>query len=221
MQYLFISVLAIIIKMSNYYQFHLPFTLILSASSFSGKSYLIRDLLNNHRHLFSDKFKKIYYCYSEENSVNERIRDAIYVRGLPKDYVLSNPSGEHTLIIIDDMMNELNEDVANLFTKNCHHSNISVILMVQNLFHQGKYSRAIALNTRYLIVFKPVRDRSQIYCLCRQLMPSKSKILLNTFNEIFSKPYSYVLMDFTQNCPDSLRFRTDITQNKSFCTVLH
>ena len=44
------------------------------------------------------------------------------------------------LIVIDDQMIEAGKDnwIKNLFTKGSHHRNLSVIYIVQNLFHQGK-----------------------------------------------------------------------------------
>jgi len=38
------------------------------------------------------------------------------------------------LVIIDDLMQETNETVANMFTKGSHHRNVSVVFLAQNLF---------------------------------------------------------------------------------------
>jgi len=49
----------------------------------------------------------------------------------------------------DDLLNEVySKDVCDLFTKGSHHRNISVILITQNLFHQGRFSRYISLKPR-------------------------------------------------------------------------
>ena len=47
---------------------------------------------------------------------------------------------KRNLIVIDDQMIEAGKDnrIVNLFTKGSHHRNLSVIYIVQNLFHQGK-----------------------------------------------------------------------------------
>jgi hypothetical protein len=42
---------------------------------------------------------------------------------------------EKHLIILDDLMDETDQRVALLFTKKSHHKNISVMYIVQNLFH--------------------------------------------------------------------------------------
>jgi hypothetical protein len=45
-----------------------------------------------------------------------------------------DPREKH-LIILDDLMDETDQRVASLFTKKNHHRNISVMYIVQNLFH--------------------------------------------------------------------------------------
>ena len=43
------------------------------------------------------------------------------------------------------MMGERDSVIAKLFTKKAHHGNLSVIYIVQNLFHQSKDHRTISL----------------------------------------------------------------------------
>jgi hypothetical protein len=52
------------------------------------------------------------------------------------------------LIILDDLMDETDQRVASLFTKKSHHRNISVMYIVQNLFHRGKHHRCTNLLTK-------------------------------------------------------------------------
>jgi hypothetical protein len=44
--------------------------------------------------------------------------------------------------------------VSELFTKGSFHRNIILVLITQNLFHQGPSSRDISLNSKYIVVFK-------------------------------------------------------------------
>jgi hypothetical protein len=69
------------------------------------------------------------------------------------------------------LLNEgYSKDVCDLFTKGKHHSNINVILITQNLFHQGRYCRGISQNAKYIVGFKKVRDKNQFYP-ARQVYP--------------------------------------------------
>jgi len=67
-----------------------------------------------------------------------------YSEGLPSQNEISEKC--LNLIVIDDLMNELASDVklGNSFTKRCHHMNINVIFISQNLFQQGKQMRNIS-----------------------------------------------------------------------------
>jgi len=79
------------------------------------------------------------------------------------------------LIILDDLLNDAySKDVCDLFTKGSHHRKISVFLITQNLFHQGKFCRDFSLNAKYIVVLKNVRDREQFSHLARQVLPLDS-----------------------------------------------
>ena len=77
------------------------------------------------------------------------------------------------LIVFDDQMIGVSKDkrIVNPFTRCSHHRNVSVIYIVQNLFHQGKGSRSINLNSHYLVLFKNPRDKLQILTLVKQMYP--------------------------------------------------
>ena len=96
-------------------------------------------------------------------------------------------------------MKETNRSVTNLFTEGSHHYNCSVIYIVQNLFNQNKENRTISLNSHYIVVFKNPRDDSQIVHLAKQSYPSRPKIVHEAFLDATSKPFGYLLFDFTQN----------------------
>ena len=85
-----------------------------------------------------------------------------FVEGIPK--ALEQDSyfdvNKRNLIVFDDQMIDASKDkrIVNLFTRGSHHRNLSVIYIVQNLFHQGKASGSKSLN-HYLVLFKNPRDK--------------------------------------------------------------
>ena len=97
-----------------------------------------------------------------------------------------------------------------MFTKGSHHSNISVILINQNLFHQGHYCRNISLKAKYLILLKNVRDKIEYMFLTRQTYPENSTGLNKEYFHATHRPYGYVILDLSQDTNDNLRFRTNI-----------
>jgi hypothetical protein len=117
---------------------------------------------------------------------------------------------EPSLIIIDDLMRESDNRVVDLFTKGCHHRNISVFFITQNLFHQGRGQRDISLNAHYLVCFKNPRDKAQIRHLAQQVFPENPKFIKEAYIDATKTPHGYLLLDMKQSTPDEIRFRTNI-----------
>ena len=151
-----------------------PFTCVVFGPTGSGKTELVAKLIKNISEMMVPAPKKIVWCYGEWQKRFEKIRDVEFIEGLPpKDTFDGREKG---LVIIDDLMNETNRSVTDLFTKGSHHRNISVIYIVQHLFNKGKEHRTISLNSHYIVVFKNPRDSSQIIHLTKQAYPSRLKI---------------------------------------------
>jgi len=122
-----------------------------------------------------------------------RYPNVVFRRRLPKieDFDGSRPE----LLIIDDLMNELDESMANIFTKGSHHHNVSVVLLVQNMFHKNRHMRTISLNSHYLVLFKSPRDAAQIANLFRQMYPTDWRFAVDAYENATQEPYSYLLVD--------------------------
>ena len=124
---------------------------------------------------------------------------------------LGSASGERSLVILDDLLNYVySKQVCELFTRGSHHRNISVILITQNLFHQGRFCRDISLNAHYIVAFKNVRDKKQFMYLASQVYPEVSVGLYKAYLDATQEAHGYLLLDLTQNTNDGLRFRTRI-----------
>jgi len=102
------------------------------------------------------------------------------------------------------------KSVSELFTKGSHHRNISLILITQNLFHQGQSSRYITLNSKYIVVFKNHRDKTQIVHLARQVCPENIARFHKTYLEVCKEHHKYLFLDITQSINDLLRFGNKI-----------
>jgi hypothetical protein len=90
---------------------------------------------------------------------------------------VSQFDGKHrTLLILDALMIESNDNVSNIFTKVSHQPNVSVVYLSQNLFHRSKQNRTMSLNTHYMVLFKNPRDVTQVANLSRQMYTGRSKI---------------------------------------------
>ena len=85
-----------------------------------------------------------------------------FIEGLPDIKKLKVENDINKLIVIDDLMHETkgNGDLLKLFTRGCHHWNISVIQIVQNLFFDGL--RTSRINCDYIVLVKNPADKSNL-----------------------------------------------------------
>ena len=88
--------------------------------------------------------ENIIWCYGmyqpAYDEIQRTIRNLTFIEGVPSDLEsMINPSIRN-LVVLDDLMEELsnNSRITNMFTKGCHHRNLSVIFLLQNIFHRGK-----------------------------------------------------------------------------------
>ena len=126
--------------------------------------------------------------------------------GLPTSF----EAGKLNVVVLDDLMAETDGLVINLFTKKSHHSNTSVIYLVQNLFHKHKESRTISLNAQYMVVFKNPRDASHITNLAKHIYPGRINFMQEAFIDATTVPYGYLLIDLKQDTPEDSGLRTTI-----------
>ncbi|GFX85997.1 uncharacterized protein TNCV_3719411 [Trichonephila clavipes] len=180
-----------------------PFTLILAGPSGSGKSQFVKKLIENK--MIKPFPKKIIWCYGVYQALYEEMLNISFHEGIPSNLHQSSDA----LIVIDDLMGELGNDpqLTKLFVKFLHHRNLSIIFVVQNIFHKGKEIGEISLNAHYLVLFKNRRDQSQITHLGRQLYALKVKFFQECYADATSKPYGHLLIDLKPETDESLHVR--------------
>jgi len=185
-----------------------PFTAIVAGPTSCGKTVFVFRLLDNVSTMIEPAPSKIVYCYGEYQQLFCNYPQVVFHQGLPdlNDFDGSEP----TLVVIDDLMHETNETVANLFTKGSHHRNVSVVYLAQNLFPKNKFARTMSLNAHYMVLFKNPRDVSQFANLARQMYPKRSQFAVEAFKDATREPYSYLLVDLRPEQNDDLRLRTNI-----------
>lgn len=198
-----------------HFTFKHPFTALIAGPTSSGKTMLVRRLLQFKNHLIPNLLpdSKIVWAYGQWQKTYEKpIENMIveYHEGLPDNNFIETIKPD--LIIIDDLMNELGNNIqlANLFSKGSHHLGMSILFIVQNVFHQAKYMRNISLNCHYMILMKNPRDKSQIYTLAKQLYPNRMKFLLEAYEDATREPYSYLKIDLTPSTPERFRLQSEI-----------
>ena len=119
---------------------------------------------------------------------------------------------QRNLIVLDDLMAQSGKDrrITDLFTKGSHHRNLSIIYIVQNIFHQGKGMRNISLNAHYIVLFKSPRDKQQIPVLARQINPDSVQVFMRSYEDATSRPRGYLMLDLKPTTDDQQRLKTKV-----------
>ena len=186
-------------------------TMCIAGPSHSGKTQLTLQIIDHKTRLFNKPILRVVWCYGIYQAA---LQMELERRGVESraEIISTSDIQPFDLIILDDLLNEARSstDVTSMFTKAAHHKPCFIIFITQNLFPGGKEARTRSLNTHYYILFKNPRDKSQIEFLARQIAPRKSKALIDVFEAATAPTHGYLFCDFTQECPDNYRFRSNL-----------
>jgi hypothetical protein len=100
-----------------------PFTCTVAGPSTSGKTWFVFRLIKHVDQLIVPAPEKILYCYGEFQPSFSDFPEVEFHEGLPD--VSRFDRRQRVLLIIDDLMNEADQNVCNLFTKLSHHRSVS------------------------------------------------------------------------------------------------
>ncbi|GFR19212.1 uncharacterized protein TNCT_308701 [Trichonephila clavata] len=183
-----------------------PSCLLCVGVSQSGKTTLIREIIA--QKAYDYEFKNIIWSYKAFQEWFIKEKGIKFVEGLPERFE------SDSLYIFDDYLHSLDEKVSRLFTITAHHSRISVILILQNLFPRNKVMRNISLNAQYIILFKNNRDVGQIQCFARQLYGNKAASFMDAYKKSTQGYFNYLLVDL------HTRERTKNIGSEKVCSLI-
>ena len=189
---------------------HHPFTAVVAGPSGSGKTAWVLKLIQNACEMIEPAPTRIWYCYGEYQPIFSSHPYVHFHEGLPQlsDEVFDGR--QPSMIVVDDLMSETNQLVANIFTKISHHRNISVLYLTQNMFDKNKYARTISLNAHYLVLFKNPRDAGQFATMARQIYPNSWRFAVEAYQDATSVPYGYLVLDLRPDQDERCRLRTNV-----------
>ena len=208
---------SIILSAMSLVRFRNPCSLACYGASQTGKTSFVKKLLMNRDEMFEHKIHKILYCYTTYQKAfeeMEKIDNLEFKKGMPgpQDIEKLTESGLHTILVLDDLMSVINNSnfAEEIFVCSSHHLCMTTIFLSQNLFQGGKKARTISLQLHYLILFRNLRDQSQISTLGRQLYPGKKKEFQAVYNDALKEPYSYLVVDTSPHSDRRYQLRKNI-----------
>ena len=192
--------------------FETPTTMMLAGPTQSGKSFWVNKLIIHKESMFKTCPIRIVYCYGAWQKMFLTMKDVRFHKGLPTEDDLDKWSGEHMLLILDDVMQEAcsSKNILSLFTIHCHHKNITVLFLTQNIFPPGKCARTISLNCHYIVLFGTKRDKLQVQTLGSQIFPGQRGYFLAAYQDATEKAYGYLVCDLHPNTSKRFQLRSQI-----------
>jgi hypothetical protein len=192
-----------------------PFTCVLAGPTQCGKSTWVKKFLTHLDAMVDTKFQEIVFCYGVAQKAHAELQGLVnvplrLVEGMPEADEIANMHTGPKLLILDDLVSQINKNTVDIFLRESHHKNLSVLFLVQNAFSGNKGFRDISLNSHYFVWFNNPRERSQVQAFARQMEPNNSKYIVEAYKDSTSKPYGYLLFDMKQQTPNNMRLRTNI-----------
>ncbi len=194
-------------------------SMIIAAQSGSGKSTFIKNLLLNKDVMWeTDPPRKIRYYYGIWTKMYEELQKQLpnieFIENLPsvQEVMDFTDPDVHSAIILDDLMSVADSEVVELlFSRISHHRTCSVVLVLQNLFNQGRRMRTIQLNSKYVVILRSPRDVTQLRVLGMQLFPKTPLAIQEAYEDVMEhQQYGHLVIDMSSQCDNDKRIRTQV-----------
>ena len=202
--------------------FRHPTTILIAGPTGSGKTeFLVKLLTQRGLEPFPERIIWIYSEWQDAyDRIQKRLGDAkkriVFVKDFDDSLYDSLDRRVRNLVVLDDQMENRDmqrnggSGLAKFFTQGSHHRNLTIIYIIQNLFHQARAMRTVSLNSHYLVLFKNPRDKLQIRSLALQMYPTNADFLVRAYEDATKVPYGYLVVDLRPDTPDELRVRSNI-----------
>ena len=190
------------------------FKLFVSGPSRCGKTFFISELLENIETFAKDPPETILYIYKIWQTKFDEMKSVVDGFIEDKENVVQQIKqlalGQKIFLIFDDLINSKSlMDIATLFTVDGRHMNMSMAFLTQRMFVNNEHFRQISQNCDYFCIFKNPRNSSEIRTLAQQLTPG-SLSLIEIYKEATKNPFSYLLINLTQECDPSVKYLSHV-----------
>ena len=186
------------------FKFIHPAMIMIVGPTLSGKSYFVEQLLNSTSIKYPSRTaRRIHIFYTQWQSLYDRLQathgtSIAFTQGLPEvnDNLDNIDDRVHNVWVLDDLMDEAVQSpvISRLFTRG-RHRNLSVLLLLQNMFPKGKYNTDISRNAIYKVLFRSPGDRKQIDIMAEQTFAKDRANFMKAYTQETEKPYGYIILD--------------------------
>ena len=204
-----------------------PFSMIVAGSSQCGKTTFCLELLKQRDDLLDTKIDKIIWISGRANARDNVIENlstshVMFLDALPENFdnLFDVYRGQNLVIVFDDLMEQTarSEQVLNLFIKDCHHRNISLILCMQDIFFgSGGFRKTFLRNANYLALFSSPMDMGVVDAIARKVMPRRLTLFFRIFESATSsEDYGHLFISGHPKTHPRIKFRSRLLQPVQF-----
>lgn len=215
-------------------QLRAPSNILLVGATQCGKTSLVANLLKDREELFDVCPRKvIYICRHKTNLIdyletNHIIDKCIQLK--PESFswedLLENelaPLQDYdelgrrgVFLVLDDILSEINgKPFESLYGIYGSKFSITFLIMSLRLYYNNDGYRTLSSQAHYLFLFRDIKNSKQnIENLSRQSLLFPKEFLIQSYARATKLNYSYLLLDYTNQCPDIARIRTNILRKE-------
>ena len=186
------------------FRFQHPASMMIVRPTQCGKSNFVEKLLQSPLIKYPPrKATQIHVFYTQWQPLYDRLREThenriAFTQGLPEvdENLESIDSRVNNVWVLDDLMDEAIQSpvISQLFTRG-RHRNLSVILLLQNMFPKGKFNTNISRNALYEVLFCSPGDRKQIDIVAERTFGKDRVNFMKAYTKETEKPFGYIILD--------------------------
>lgn len=194
-----------------------PFALLCAASSGSGKSHLVRDLILNHYRMFEKPLVEIVWLYHKRAYDTQLVKQLETGLDIPIRFIEGFPAKEIAegtlfnsdndaikLLVMDDIVvSAMRSPVfIEMFTIMSHHNNMCIIGILQNMHSETSATRQIMnniiRNVSYVVLFPDRRNMQACKQIARTYFSDEEYKLNEPFKHLIEskQKFIYMVIDF-------------------------
>lgn len=184
-----------------------PFSMVVTGPSMSGKTTFVLELLRRRNEILAEPVEKVFYYYTEYQPVFNNHKDIIFINSIED---LEAMVCNNCIVVYDDCMESLegtlNKYIKKVFTRQVHHANRGVIILLQNAFCKNLVS--ISRNATYLVLGSFPYDKLIISNIARRVSPGNIAFIIDAYNKVTREGYGFLIFDFARKTPDRYKIRS-------------
>merc|ERR1712101_2812 len=199
------------------------FKLFVSGPSRCGKTVFISKLIENIQRFSKQPPRSIIYVYKVWQDKYEEMQSLgiNFMEDNEKavENIKSTARGQPILVIFDDLIGSKSlPEIANMFTVDARHLNISMVFLSQRMFVNDEYFKQISQNCDYFCLFKNPQNSSEIRTLAQPNV-KENMVLVDIYPDATERPFTYLFINLTEECNAEVKYSSNLFDGTKYVYV--